>query len=196
MDRHPSQLETPPPSRFRSRRGRWLLAGSVVAAVGLLTALFGFGLSRDPTLIRSPLVGRPAPDFSLSRLDATGSVSLAALRGQVVVVNFWASWCAECSVEHAALSDAWRRYRDQGMVLVGIPFEDAPSASLAWQRRMGGGWPLMSDPGSKTAFDFGVSGVPETYVIGRNGLVAYKYVGAVSFAGLSEVVSQQLRQGP
>jgi cytochrome c biogenesis protein CcmG, thiol:disulfide interchange protein DsbE len=196
MEHHPSQLQTPAPSRLRGRRGRWVLAGSVVAAVGLLAALFGFGLSRDPTLIHSPLVGKPAPDFSLSRLDGTGAVSLAALRGQVVVVNFWASWCAECGLEHAALADAWRRYRDQGMVLVGIPFEDAPSASLAWQRRMGGGWPVVSDPGSKTAFAFGVSGVPETYVIGRNGIVAYKYIGAVSFGQLSDLISQQLRGRP
>jgi cytochrome c biogenesis protein CcmG, thiol:disulfide interchange protein DsbE len=194
MDQHPSRLEARPLPRFRGRRGRWLLAGSVVAGVGLVAALFGFGLSRDPTLIRSPLVGRPAPDFSLARLDGTGTVSLAALRGQVVVVNFWASWCAECGVEHAALDDAWRRYRDQGMVLVGIPFEDAPSASLAWQRRMGGDWPVAGDPGSRTAFAFGVSGVPETYVIGRNGLIAYKYVGAVSFARLSDVIARQLRR--
>ena len=193
MERHPSQLQPPAQSRFRGRRGRWTLAASVVAAVGLLTALFGFGLSRDPTIIRSPLVGKAAPGFSLSRMDGTGSVSLSALRGHVVVVNFWASWCADCRIEHASLAGAWQRYRDQGMVLVGIPFEDAPSASLAWQRRMGGTWPLLDDPGSKTAIAYGVYGVPETFVIGRDGVVTYKQVGAVSFGPLSDEISRQLR---
>jgi cytochrome c biogenesis protein CcmG/thiol:disulfide interchange protein DsbE len=193
VERHPSQLQRPARSRWRGRRGRWPLVASVVGAVGLLTALFGFGLSRDPTIIRSPLVGRAAPDFSLSRLDGMGAVSLPALRGHVVVVNFWASWCAECRVEHATLVGVWQRYRDQGMVLVGIPFEDAPSASLAWQRRMGGAWPLLDDPSSKTAIAYGVSGVPETFVIAPNGVVAYKQVGAVSFGSLSDEIARQLR---
>src|SRR5439155_8830283 len=95
------------------RRRRWVLVGLVVGAVAALTALFGFGLTRDPSLVRPVLVGRPAPAFSLPSLSPGGSaVRLASLRGQVVVVNFWASWCADCRIEHPSLEAAWERYRD------------------------------------------------------------------------------------
>src|SRR5436190_19105009 len=107
---HPSRLAPV------AKRRRWMVLAAVVAAVGLLTALFAFGLSRDPTEIRSVLVGRPAPDFALTTLDRTRTVRMADLRGEVVVINFWASWCAPCRQEHPALAAAWDRYRDQGVV--------------------------------------------------------------------------------
>ncbi len=95
MQRHPSTLE---PTRPRRRRNRWVLVGGVLGGVALLTMLLAFGLSRDPTVIKSPLVGRPAPDFSLHTLDGSGAVHLSRFSGQVVVINFWASWCTECRV--------------------------------------------------------------------------------------------------
>ena len=95
---HPSELDT-----GRRRRRRWIAIGAVFVAIGVLTPLLAFGLSRDPTLIRSPLLGKAAPAFSLRTLDGSQTVSLADLRGQVVVINFWASWCTECRVEHGAL---------------------------------------------------------------------------------------------
>jgi cytochrome c biogenesis protein CcmG/thiol:disulfide interchange protein DsbE len=184
-------MEPAAPTR-RRHRGRWILVTSVIGAVSVLTALFAFGLSRDPTVIRSPLINRPAPNFSLPTLDGSQTVSLARLRGQVVVVNFWASWCADCRLEHPALYGAWQRYQDRGVVVLGIPFEDSPANALAWQRAEGGGWPQLSDPNSATAVGFGVYGVPETFVIGPGGNVAFKQVGPVSYSALTEWITRLL----
>jgi cytochrome c biogenesis protein CcmG/thiol:disulfide interchange protein DsbE len=91
------------------------LIGAVIVVAGLLTTLFGFGLTRDPSILQSSLVGRRGPDFALPMLDASQVIRLSDLRGQVVVINFWASWCAACREEHPNLLAAWERYRDQGV---------------------------------------------------------------------------------
>jgi len=167
----------------------------VIGAVGLLTVLFGFGLSRDPSIIQSPLVGRRAPEFALSILDGGRVIQLSDLRGQVVVINFWASWCAACREEHPNLLAAWHRYRDQGVVLLGIDFQDSPAAARAFMKQMGGDWPILSDPGSRAALDYGVYGVPETFFIGRDGVIDLKRVGASSYALLTDEIQRLLGPG-
>jgi cytochrome c biogenesis protein CcmG, thiol:disulfide interchange protein DsbE len=110
-----------------------------------------------------------------------------------VVLNFWASWCAECAQEHPALDAAWRRYRDQGVVVLGVTFEDGRADAARWARAQGVGWPVLSDPGSRTALAYGVSGVPETLFIGPDGRVAAKRVGPVTLALLTERIGRLLR---
>jgi cytochrome c biogenesis protein CcmG/thiol:disulfide interchange protein DsbE len=190
MARHPSGLD-PEPAR-RKRRSRWTQLGVVLAGVALLTLLLSFGLSRDPTIIRSPLIGRQAPDFALRTLDGSRTVRLSELRGQVVVINFWASWCAPCRIEHPDLAGAWQRYRDRGMVLIGVAFQDRPSESRAYIAQLGGDWPQLSDPSSRTALAYGVYGVPETYVIGPDGRVAFKHIGPVDYGRLSQEITTLL----
>jgi cytochrome c biogenesis protein CcmG, thiol:disulfide interchange protein DsbE len=185
---HPSALE---PS-FGSRRRRWRTLAIVLLVVGMLTSLLAFGLSRDPTAIRSPLLGKEAPVFSLRTLGGSDTVRLPDLRGQVVVVNFWASWCADCRIEHDALAAAWDRYRDKGVVLVGIAFQDQASASRSYLDTWGGDWPQLSDPGDATALAYGVYGVPETFVIAPDGRVAAKRVGAVSYTWLTSQIDALL----
>ena len=182
------------PSRSPKRMSRWVLAAGLLASLSLLTALLAFGLQRDGTAIRSPLVGRPAPDFSLRTLDGDSRVSLSDLRGQVVVVNFWASWCKECRIEHPALQAAWSRYRDRGVVLLGIPFQDRAADSRKYAAELGGDWPVLSDPGSKTAIAYGVFGVPETFFITADGRVAGKRIGPVSYEYLTTEISRLLAQ--
>ena len=110
-----------------------------------------------------------------------------------MVVNFWASWCLACRDEHPDLLGAWERYRERGVVLVGIDYEDSESAALAYAEEMGGDWPLVTDPGSRTAIEYGVfypngsgnagpisiqygmRGVPETYFIAPDGRLVRKW---------------------
>jgi cytochrome c biogenesis protein CcmG/thiol:disulfide interchange protein DsbE len=167
-----------------------MVLGGVVTVVAVLTLLLAFGLSRDPTLIRSPLIGKPAPTFDLLTLDGTKTVRLSDFHGQVVVINFWASWCADCRIEHGALAAAWDRYRDQRVILLGIPFQDRTAASRGYIDGMGGDWPQLADPGDGTALAYGVYGVPETFVIGADGRVAAKRVGAVSYVWLADQIDR------
>jgi cytochrome c biogenesis protein CcmG/thiol:disulfide interchange protein DsbE len=190
---HPSTFES---SDCRAgRRSRWLLVGGVLASVGLLATLLAFGLRRDPTVITSPLLGHRAPDFSLPTLDGAKFIRLSDLRGQVVVVNFWASWWAACREEHSNLLAAWERYRDKGVVLIGVDYQDSKTAALRFMRDMGGDWPTVEDADGRTALSYGVYGVPETFFIGRDGVVRYKQIGASSYELLTDQIQGLLPRG-
>ena len=180
--------------RSRPRRRRWIWFTALVATTVGLTLLFGFGLGRDPSVIDSPLIDRPAPDFRLRTLDGAGVVRSSALRGRVVILNFWASWCAACRDEHPALLASWNRYRDRGVVLVGIDFNDSKGAALAFQRELGGDWPIVEDPGGRTALAYGVYGIPETFFIDRAGIIRAKNVGASSYELLTTTIERLLEE--
>lgn len=167
----------------------------VVVPLVAFTVLLGSGLGKDPRALPSQLVGKPAPDFALEQIRGGGTVRLTGLRGQVVVVNFWASWCAECVTEHPALLAAWQRYRERGVVFVGVVFEDTATAATDFMTRMGGDWPIVLDGDSATALDYGVFGVPETFVIAPDGTIADKQVGAVTYGWLIDRIDVALRSG-
>lgn len=158
------------------RRWRWLLP---VAALPVL-ALLAYGFVLDPRNIPSPLVGRPAAAFALTAFDGT-PVSLEALRGKVVVVNFWASWCnPACYDEAPVLERAWRTYRDRGVVVVGVDMQDTAEAAQEFIRRFQLTFPNAPDHGGKVAVEYGVYGVPETFFVDRAGTIRAKHVGAVT----------------
>jgi cytochrome c biogenesis protein CcmG, thiol:disulfide interchange protein DsbE len=188
---HPSGLEPEAAVRGRRRR-RWVVFGGVLAGVVLLTGLLSFGLSRDPTIITSPLIGKPAPNFALQMLDGGGVVRLSDLRGQVVVVNFWQSTCAACFVEHPALAAAWNRYRDRGVVVVGVDFEDSVDGARRFADSEGGDWPLVVDRDGGTVLAYGVTGPPETFFIGRDGRVAHKQIGPVTYGLMTDQITRLL----
>lgn len=154
-------------------------------------ALLAWGLTRDPNLIPSPLPGRPAPEFTLETLSGD-TVALAGLEGKVVVVNFWASWCLACIDEHYDLAEASRKYAGRDVQLLGIVYNDSRENAIAWLHRMGGGWPSLLDPRSRTAIDYGVYGVPETFFIDRSGRVAYKQLGPVNRSVLTTWIERLL----
>lgn len=175
------------------------------ALVGVLAAipiigLLGFGMTRDPSEIDSPLPGREAPQFALATFSGVpegtplDTVALAKYRGDVVVVNFWASWCLACRDEHVPLTTAGAQYRGSDVHFFGILYNDSPANGRRWIARMGGeSYPSLVDPGSRTAIDYGVYGVPETYFIGRDGRVAYKHTGPVTSELLARKIGE-LRQ--
>jgi cytochrome c biogenesis protein CcmG, thiol:disulfide interchange protein DsbE len=180
-----------------SARGgrRWAVAG-VAAAVLVAAALLSFGLSHRDALASTPLVQRSAPGFTLPALDARhrGPVRLADFRGQVVVVNFWASWCTECRTEQAALNQTWQRFRDAGVVVLGVDFEDAAGDARQYVATSGVSYPVVVDGHSSTALAYGVRGVPETYVVDRRGRIVDRVIGPVSAPRLRATI-QDLLEG-
>ncbi|HUQ16264.1 MAG TPA: TlpA disulfide reductase family protein, partial [Candidatus Saccharimonadales bacterium] len=143
------------------------------------------GFRRDPTDIRSATVGTPAPAFDLAALDGTGRVALAASSGKVVVVNFWASWCIPCKEENPALVDMWERYRGTDVVLIGIVYQDSVEAARDYTARLGNRWPSGIDPDGRTALSYGVFGIPETFFIGPDGIIAARHKGAIDSVTLA-----------
>lgn len=158
---------------------KWTNVLIPVAVVSII-ALLGFGLTLNPDDVPSPLVGEAAPSFALRTLEDSTTLSLAGLEGRPVVVNFWASWCLACIQEHPALVRAWERYRDQGVEMLGVVYQDTPDNARRYMRERGGDWTQLLDPGTRTAIDFGVYGIPETFFIDRDGIITHKHIGPVN----------------
>ncbi len=177
----------------RPKRRRWRSVAFVAVPLLLFALLLASGLGRDPRELPSELEGEAAPEFSLPRLDDEGTIDLADLDGQVVVLNFWASWCVPCREEHPALTAVWGRYRERGVVIVGVVFEDSAEGALEFRDELGGDWPLATDPDSRTAIAYGVYGIPETFVIAPDGTVSAKTTGAVTYDWLTTEIDEALR---
>jgi cytochrome c biogenesis protein CcmG/thiol:disulfide interchange protein DsbE len=155
---------------------RWAIP---LAAVPVL-ALLAYGFRTDPRDIPSPLLGRPAAAFALTTFDGR-PITLESLRGRVVVVNFWASWCIPaCYDEAPSLERAWQAYRDRGVVLVGVNIQDKEEPARRFLTRFGHTFPNAPDPAGRVSVDYGVYGVPETFFIDRRGQGRFKQVGAVT----------------
>jgi cytochrome c biogenesis protein CcmG/thiol:disulfide interchange protein DsbE len=158
------------------RAWRWLLPLSAVPVLALLA--YGFRL--NPRDVPSPLVGRPAAAFALTSFDGA-PMTLQTLRGKVVVLNFWASWCyPACYEEAPVLERGWRAYRDRGVVVLGVDIQDKDEAGRKFIRDLSLTFPNAPDPTGKVSVDYGVYGVPETFFIDRQGRIRYKHVGAVT----------------
>jgi cytochrome c biogenesis protein CcmG/thiol:disulfide interchange protein DsbE len=168
---------------------RWAVVG--VAAVLLLPTvlILGSRLGKDATVVRSVLIGRRAPDFDLPKLDG-GRLRSADLSGKPYVVNFWASWCVPCRTEHPNLDAFYRQWHPRGVELLGVVFNDTDDSARSFQKELGGDWPVVQDPGQRTALDFGVRGPPETFVVDGNGVVVLKYQGAVPPGALEGVMGE------
>jgi cytochrome c biogenesis protein CcmG/thiol:disulfide interchange protein DsbE len=164
-----------------------------LAVVVPLLAILVLNLGRDPHSVRSPLVGRPAPPFSLVPAGGGEAVSLDSLRGRPVVVNFWATWCVPCFQEHPALTGAARTLRD--VQFLGVVYEDEPSKIRDFLKERGAAYPTLMDPGSKTAIAYGVFGVPETFFIDAQGRIVEKYAGPLDPDTITALIAKT-RGGP
>lgn len=188
----------------------WKRAGIAMLVMIPVIMLFTFGLRRgDPRLIPSPLVGKPAPDFALpvmakagptpEGLEVTGdTIRLADQQGNIVVLNFFASWCVPCRVEHRSLNRVARRYEDQNVKFFGVVYNDEAPAVRDYIRRLGGqSYPALLDEGQRVAIDYGLVGVPETFFINPDGTVRRKVFSVVDEPLLvSEIEAMLDEQAP
>jgi cytochrome c biogenesis protein CcmG/thiol:disulfide interchange protein DsbE len=160
-------------------RGKPLFTAALICVVGGLIGLLAWRLtSADEAkgLIAAAVRGdKPlAPDFELPRLVGDGSIALASLRGQAVVLNIWASWCIPCREEATALQRAYERWRGRGLVVLGVDHQDVERDALAFMQRYGMTYPSVRDGQGDVAARYGAIGVPETFFIDRRGrIVAY-----------------------
>jgi cytochrome c biogenesis protein CcmG/thiol:disulfide interchange protein DsbE len=153
----------------------WLLIGGFLVLVGLLAV----GLRLDPHEVPSPLIGKPAPAFELPLLQQPDKrFSQKDMLGTVWVMNVWASWCPPCLVEHPVVSELAR----SGIApVVGLNYKDAREDALPWLKRNGDPFKVtVFDAAGRIAIDYGVYGVPETYVIDRQGVIRYKHIGPLT----------------
>jgi cytochrome c biogenesis protein CcmG/thiol:disulfide interchange protein DsbE len=159
---------------------RTLKVTGQVVALAAVAGLLGLLVWRLTHQSKPPKIGGPAPAFSLRRLDTSGTLALASLRGKPVVLNFWASWCVPCKGEAKMLEDAWQRYRSEGVVFVGIDWHDVKSDARRFLEHHGVTYPTVLDGSGSITDRYGVVGVPETYFIDRRGrLVGEHIVGTV-----------------
>jgi cytochrome c biogenesis protein CcmG/thiol:disulfide interchange protein DsbE len=163
-----------------------------VAIFILLIALLAWGLTRDPRVLPSVLIDQPVPQTTLKGLnpDDPGFVS-AELKGRVVLVNFFASWCGPCQVEHPILMHL---AREKGIPIYGIAYKDKPQDTRDWLKRLGDPFIRIGvDGDGRAGIDWGITGVPETFLIDAKGRIRYRHVGPILPRDLEAEISPRLR---
>ena len=169
---------------------RWFIP---LALFLVLAAFLWAGLSRDPHEVPSPLIGKEAPAFRLAQLHAPERMlATADLRGKVWLLNVWASWCVSCRVEHPLLLELART----GLVSVyGLDYKDKPDEGQAWLAQNGNPYAIsIVDQDGRVGIDYGVYGVPETFLIDKNGVIRYKQIGPLTVEALKNKILPMVRE--
>ncbi len=145
----------------------------------ILGLLLAYGLNLDPRMIPSPLIGKPLPAFSLSTVaDPARKVSRDDLKGRVYLLNVWASWCVACRQEHPFLNEITQR---KTVPIIGLNYKDRREDALQWIGNLGNPYEVsLSDQDGRLGIDLGVYGVPETFVIDKQGVIRYKQIGPIT----------------
>ena len=188
---------TPTPAEKAPRRGiRWSMVLLWVAMLSIL-AVLAWGLIN--TTAARPEVGQVAPDFGVEffegyEWDPLSAANLSDMRGKPVVLNFWASWCVECRYETDTLEQAWLKYRDDGVVFLGVAYADVEPNSLAYMEEFGVTFPHAPDLGTDISQDYEITGVPETFFIGKDGVIRHVQIGAVDQQMLDTLIPQLLAE--
>ena len=159
----------------------------------LMVGLLGYGLGLDPKKVPSPLIDKPAPDFSLPRLYAPEQqISNKDMQGEVWVLNVWASWCVACRTEHEYV----KRLAQMNLAkVIGLNYKDDPEDAKNWLRKLGNAYSAsLMDQDGRVGIDWGVYGVPETFVIDKNGTIKYKYIGPINQEVIDTEIAPLLRE--
>jgi cytochrome c biogenesis protein CcmG, thiol:disulfide interchange protein DsbE len=156
---------------------RWLAFVPLLVLLALAGLFAGYALKRDPRVQPQALVGKPAPALSLPELTSGTPTAIRAPNQGPILVNFFASWCAPCEVEHPQLM----ALKAQGVTVVGIAYKDAPANTQAFLTRLGDPFALhLVDRDGRAGLEFGVTGVPETYLVGSDGVILAKHTGPLT----------------
>lgn len=188
MDESAGEKVTAEVSGGSSRR--LLVFGGALVVIVALLGLLAMGLRSAGS---GPEIGMPAPDFTLSLYDG-GDLTLSKLRGQVVVINFWASWCAPCREEAPALERVWRDYKDRGVVFIGVDYVDVESSAREYMAEFDITYPNGLDNGQRISHAYRIRGVPETFFVDKSGNIAPITVGgAAQPKKISPISESELR---
>jgi cytochrome c biogenesis protein CcmG/thiol:disulfide interchange protein DsbE len=172
------------------KRWRWSIPFAIFV---VLLAFLWIGLGRDPSVVPSPLVGKPAPAFRLAQLHKPGErLQNADLKGQVWLLNVWASWCVSCRTEHPLLVQLAKTHL---VPVYGLDYKDKSEQALAWLVQNGDPYTAsIVDADGRVGIDYGVYGVPETFLIDKAGVVRYKQIGPLTAEALNEKILPLVRE--
>ena len=161
--------------------------GIPLAIFALLAGFFAVGLFRDPRVVPSPFIGKPAPAFRLEQLQDAGlAFTPQDMKGKVWMLNVWASWCVSCRVEHPLLVEM---SRSRVVPIVGLNYKDTREEGVQWLAKFGNPYELSAfDVEGKVGIDYGVYGVPETFVIDKEGVIRYKQIGPITRQALEKTI--------
>jgi len=182
-----NELEEPsPPARGRKKIGIIVTFACILALLGLLA----WGLRKVQA---GPLSTGMAPDFTITDFDGT-TVTLSELRGQVVIINFWASWCPPCREEAAYFEATWRKYEGRSVVFVGVDWVDTEKEALAYIDEFDITYLNGPDIGTRIAQDYNIQGVPETFFVAKNGELRGVHIGPLQSPQLDEKIEELLAE--
>ena len=164
-----------------------------LALLGVLVIFLGVGLNRDPREVPSPLIGKPAPAFSLTQLDHPDqTIRRDDMLGKVWMLNVWASWCVACREEHPLLVEFSRQ---KLLPIYGLNYKDQRVAGMQWLNNFGNPYDKsLFDQDGRVGIDFGVYGVPETFIIDKQGVIRFKQIGPVTPEVIADKIAPLVRQ--
>ncbi len=182
----PDEATKSPTASEPKSTARLLGPAVALAVIALVIYVMAKGFGTDPHAVPFLLTGKPAPAFSIKRLDTGQTVSLADFKGKPIVMNFWATWCSPCKYEIPTLEYVAKQYGDR-VVFLGVVFEDTEQNTKRFVQEYHWSFTQLFDPKSTMAVDYGVSGVPETYFINREGVIVGKTTSP--FSDPSELIA-------